>query len=142
MRLSPLAQVKKNFGSREKLVEQLLATADVPKGGSKSETKSALMGLSNQKLLRLWRIEQAVREKFGDREKLVKHIVAARQKAGHTADAPFVAKLQTYSKGRLLDLSKEKLGERPAKQTAEQKLAKKRGRKTRERALTKLGKKA
>lgn len=142
MRLSPLAQVKKNFGSREKLVEQLLATADAPKGGAKTETKSALMGLSNQKLLRLWKIEQTVRERFGDREKLIKHIVEVRQKAGLTADANFLAKIQGYSKGRLLDLSKEKVGERPKKQTAEEKLAKKRGRKARERALTKLGKKA
>jgi len=71
MKKSPLQTVKDTFGSREKLVDELLASADALQGdASKDETKSRLMGLSNAKLLRLMRTEQTVRERFGDRAKL------------------------------------------------------------------------
>jgi len=141
MRATPKQTVEKNFGGKDKLVAEILKTADQAKGDSKDQTKSRLMGLSNAKLLRLYKIEQAVRERFGDRSKLVAAIVDARKQAGHTTDDNFKAKLETYSKGRLLDMTKQKYAARPAKQTAEQKLAKKNGRKQRERALSKLGKK-
>jgi len=141
MKKSPLQTVKDTFGSREKLVDELLASADALQGdASKDETKSRLMGLSNAKLLRLMRTEQTVRERFGDRAKLVDHIIEARKTAGLTADDTFRAKLDTCSKGRLLDMTRQKHGERPAKLTDEQRLARKRGRKQRERALAKIGK--
>lgn len=139
MRSTPLQTVKKNFESRAELVKQLADLVDRQHGDSSTdEVKSRLMGLSNKKLLRLYQVEQKVREKFGDRDKLIAHIVDARKAAGHTADDSFKAKLETYSKARLLDMTRQTYGERPAKQTPEQRLAKKRGRKQRERAQSKL----
>lgn len=139
MKPTPMQVVKNEFGGREQLVEQLSTMVDRhPDDGSTEDTKKRLMGLSNQKLLRLYRVEQKVRERFGDREKLVEHIISARQTAGHTADDDYRAKLDGYTKARLLDLTRQRLGEKPAKQTDEQRLAKKRGRKARERALSKI----
>jgi len=139
MKPTPMQVVKREFGSREKLVEQLADQVDRhPDDGSTDDTKRRLMGLSNQKLLRLYRVEQKVRERFGDREQLVEHLVTTRQKAGHTADDDYRRKLGDCSKARLLDMTRQKLGERPAKQTPEAKLARKRGRKARERALSRI----
>ena len=140
MRPNPLAQVKESFESREKLVEQLVGMVDKLHGDTKDEVKARLAGLSNKKLLRLYRVEQTVRERFGDRKKLVEHIIEARQKAGLTADESYRDKLASYSKARLLDLTRQKLGEAPKKWTPEQKLRSKRGKKQRERAQAALGK--
>jgi hypothetical protein len=132
---SPLQIVKDQFGSREKLVEALVPMVDAHHGDSgKAEIRSRLMGLSNQKLLRLYRVEQAVRERFGDRDKLVQHLLDARKEAGLTADEDLKAKLDTRSKAQLLDMTRANLPERSAKLTPEQRLARKRGKKARERA--------
>lgn len=142
MRPTPFQAVKKSFETKAKLVEQLVPLVDKTRGDTTNEqVKSRLMGLPNSKLLRLWKVEQKVREKFGDRAKLVSSIVDARKKAGLTADAKFLEKLETYTKARLLDLSAQNLGERPAKRTAEQKMKSKRGRKAKERAASAASKK-
>jgi hypothetical protein len=142
MRPTPLAEVKKSFENKAKLVDQLAGIVDKTRGDTTNEqVRSRLMGLPNSKLLRLWKVEQKVREKFGDRDKLVAFIVSERKKAGVTADASFVAKLETFTKARLLDMAAQRHGTRPAKQTAEQKLRRKRGRKAKERAQSAIAKK-
>lgn len=141
MRPSPLQTVKDKFGGRAKLVEQLASSVDKQHGDETTDaTKARLMGLSNAKLLRLYRVEQQVRERFGDRGKLVQSILDARQKAGLPTDAAFKGTLEKATKARLLDMTKQNLGAKPAKLTPEQKLANKRGKKARARALKKLGK--
>lgn len=136
---TPLATVKDKFGGRAELVGKLADMVDDLHDEGDSAVKSRLMGLSNKKLLRLYTIEQAVREKFGDREKLIDHLMAARKTAGLTANDDYKDKLQALSKGRLLDLSKSKLGVAAAKWTPEQKMKSKHGRKQIERAKSKLG---
>lgn len=141
MASTPHQSVKKNFESRAKLVDQLVGMVDKQHGDSSNEqVKARLMGLPNKKLLRLYQVEQKVREKFGSREKMVEHIVSARKKAGLSADAAFKAILDGYTKARLLDMTKMTYAAAAKKQTPEQRLAKKRGRKARERALSKLKK--
>lgn len=139
MRPTPRQIVDKEFGGRSALVDRLASDIDLFHGDSAAQAKSRLMGLSNQKLLRLYRVEQTVRERFGDRAKLVAHIVEQRRKGGLTADADFEAKLEGYSKARLLDMARMRLPERPAKRTPDQKMASKRGKKQRERAKAKVG---
>lgn len=127
---TPLQSVKKSFESRAKLVAELAPMVDKLNGDtSDDQVKSRLMGLSNSKLLRLYKVEQKVRERFGDRAKLIAHLVDARKKAGLTADETYRAKLETFSKARLLDLANQKHGEKPAKLTADQKAKRRRGRK-------------
>ena len=134
---SPLQQVK-DSGGREKLISDLAGMVDDLHGEGADSLKSRLSGLSNKKLVRLYQIENNVRENYGDRAKLVEHIIAARVQAGLTADDNFKNSLDAYSKGRLLDMTRQKFGPRATKQTAEQKLKSKRGRKQRERAQSKL----
>ncbi len=141
MASTPHQTVKKNFESRAKLVEQLVGLVDKQNGDSTPEqVKSRLMGLPNKKLVRLYQVEQKVREKFGTREKMLAHIVDARKKAGLSADAAFQKILDGYTKARLLDMTKMTYAAKATKQTPEQRLAKKRGRKAKERALSKLKK--
>ena len=138
MPASPLATVKAKFENRSKLVDELAGMVDDLNEDGADGVRSRLAGLSNKKLLRLYKIEQTVRERYGDRDKLVDAILAARKKAGLTADDSYKTKISGYSKGRLLDLTRQKHGEAATKQTAEQRLKSKRGRKQRERALSKI----
>lgn len=138
MRKTPLQTVNDKFGGREKLVGELVGMVDKMNGDdSDAKVRSRLMGLSNKKLIRLYAVEQKVREKFGDKAKLVSHILDARKKAGFTADDSYKAKLETFSKARLLDMTRMNLPEPAQKLTPEQRMATKRGKKQRARAMAK-----
>jgi hypothetical protein len=140
MRKTPLQTVKEKFDGREKLVAELVGMVDKMHGDdSDAAVKTRLMGLSNQKLLRLYAVEQKVRERFGDKAKLVTHIMDARKKAGLTSDATLQTKLETYAKAQLLDLTRMNHGEPDAKQTPEQRMATKHGKKQIARAKSKMG---
>lgn len=140
MRPTPHQVVTKNFESRSALVDKLADMVDKQRGdSSKDDVKARLMGLSNKKLLRLYNVEQRVRERYGDRDGLVKHIIETRTQAGLTADDSFREKLDGFSKARLLDMTRQKHAPRQTKQTPEQRMAKKRGRKARARAQEKAG---
>lgn len=140
MRKTPLQTVNEKFGGREKLVGELVGMVDKMRGDDSDDAvKSRLMGLSNKKLIRLYTVEQKVREKYGDKDKLVAHILDARKKAGLTADETLKTKLETFSKARLLDMTRMNLPEAPKKLTPEQRMARKRGKKQRARAQAKAG---
>lgn len=140
MRPTPMQTVKDKFGGRKQLVDQLAGMVDKMHGDdSEDAVKSRLMGLTNKKLLRLYAVEQKVRERYGDKAKLIQSILDARKAAGHTADATLEAKLGTYTKARLLDMTNQNLGTKAEKWTPEQKMASKRGKKQRARAMAKVG---
>lgn len=130
MKQTPLQLVKEKFGSRADLAGQLASMVDKMHGDETTDqVKSRLMGLSNPKLLRLYQVEQTVREQYGDKAKLIQAILEKRREAGHTADEALATKLEGYTKARLLDMTRQKLGPRAEKLTAEQKQARKRGKK-------------
>lgn len=139
MKPSPAQSVNKNFGGRSGLVDKLLPMVDDLRDEGQDALRSRLMALPNKKLLRLYDVEQKVRERFGDRAKLVQHILDARGTAGLSADANLKGKLEGLSKAQLLDMTREKHSPRKAKQTPEQRMAKKRGKKQRARAQAKAG---
>lgn len=135
MKATPLQIVKDKFGSRADLADQLAGMVDKMHGDeSKSQVKARLMGCSNPKLLRLYAVEQKVREQFGDKSKLVDAIIEARKTAGLTADDSYRSKITTFSKAKLLDMTRQKHAPKPEKLTAEQKQAKKRGKKAKKSA--------
>jgi hypothetical protein len=139
MKPTPSQLVKKNFESRAGLVDKLADMVDKQHGdSSKDNVKSRLMALPNKKLLRLYEVEQRVRERFGDKAGLIKHIMTKRTEAGLTADDALRTKLEGFTKKRLLDMTKQRHAARPKKQTAEQRLAGKHGRKERARAMEKV----
>jgi hypothetical protein len=97
----PMARVKERFGSKEDLVKTLvdpLAAGDEDTGA----LRERLLRASNQQLLRLARVVATVKERYGDRDKLIATIGKAQNK---TKDQDYLAKLQTLSLPRLLDLA-------------------------------------
>ena len=97
----PMARVVEAYGSKAALagaLAKVLARADQDTGALESQLKKA----SNAQLLRLQRATQTLKEKFGDRTKLIAAIGAASNKS---KDKDYLAKLDTYSLPQLLDIA-------------------------------------
>ena len=100
---SPVAQTKEEFGSKEKLVDRLvtLLGSIVKSDESKDDLKGRLLAASNRKLLRLAEIAGEIKEKYGSVEKLAEKTADV---LGRAKDAPYVAKLKSFTPGKLLDM--------------------------------------
>jgi hypothetical protein len=97
----PKARVAEAHGSKAalaKAIAPLIARADQDTGMLESQLKKA----SNAQLLRLSRATRTLKDKFGDRDKLIAAIGAAGNKS---KDKDYLAKLDTYSLPQLLDLA-------------------------------------
>ena len=97
----PKARVAEVHGSKAALAKTIaaaIARADQDTGTLESQLKKA----SNAQLLRLSRATQTLKDKFGDRDKLIAAIGAATKK---TKDKDYLAKLDSYSLPQLLDLA-------------------------------------
>ncbi len=97
----PMARVAEAHGSKAALaaaIAKVIARADQEPGALESQLKKA----SNAQLLRLQRATQTLKEKFGDRDKLIAAIGAASKKS---KDKDYLAKLDSYSLPQLLDLA-------------------------------------
>lgn len=112
---SPLATQKDEHGSKEKLVDKLLALlGHIRKTDEdKDALKTRLLAASNKKLLRLWQVGGEIKEKFGSVDKLAE---ATANALGRAKDAPYVTRLKTLSPGKLLDAFRaaEKRGKKKA----------------------------
>lgn len=96
---SPLARVKETFGGKDKLVDKivaLLGSGDEPK----DDMRRRLLGAANSKLVRLHGVATQVKE-LGGHDKLAD---AAAQELGRGKDKDYVAKLGTFSSGKLVDI--------------------------------------
>jgi len=97
----PMARVVAAHGSKAALagaIAKAIARADQDTGALESQLKKA----SNAQLLRLQRATQTLKEKFGDRTKLIAAIGAATNKS---KDKDYLAKLDTYSLPQLLGIA-------------------------------------
>src|SRR5258708_37435482 len=100
MSKSPAATMKEQFGDKAKLVAALAPfTLDDLWVKRVNETKG-LSRVSNAKLLRLFNVLSAVKEKFGNRFKLVDAICEIEKR---TKDEGFKKRLLSYPVPRLLD---------------------------------------
>ena len=97
---SPLSRVKEKFGGKDKLVDAIVgmlgSTGDEPK----DELRKRLLGAANKKLIRLHDVATNLKT-YGGHDKLADAAAAGR---GRGKDKDYVAKLTTYSAGRLLDM--------------------------------------
>ena len=96
----PRARVIELHGSKAALaaaVAKAIAHGDQDTGSLEARLKTA----SNAQLLRLSQRTQVLKEKFGNREKLIAAIGEATRK---TKDKDYLAKLDSYSLPQLLDL--------------------------------------
>lgn len=97
----PGGRVKANHGGKEALAKALASALAV--GGEDADTVAGrLKTASNTQLLRLQRVVETVKQKWGSREKLIEAITSA-AKSGKDKD--YVAKLSTFSLPRLVDLA-------------------------------------
>jgi hypothetical protein len=114
---SPLARVKEEFGGKDKLVDKIVgllgSTGDEPK----EELRKRLLGAANRKLIRLHEVATSLKQ-HGGHDKLAD---AAAAGLGRAKDKDYVAKLGTYTSGRLLDMVR--VAERHAKAAKEAKPA-------------------
>jgi hypothetical protein len=97
----PRARILEAHGSKAALAASLakvLARADQDAGVLESQLKTA----SNAQLLRLQRATETLKQKFGDRDKLIAAIGTATKKS---KDKDYLAKLDSYSLPQLLDLA-------------------------------------
>jgi galactokinase len=109
---SPLAQVNETFGGKDKLVEKLLALVETDE--TKEEMRKRLLAAANSKLLHLHEVASMVKENYGSRDKLVTAAAAA---LGRSKDKHYLAKLETFSTAKLIDVTIS--AERRAKRAAE-----------------------
>lgn len=101
-RETPLQAVKRMYGSKDKLVDQVVAALGAA-GDEANELKQRIARISNRKLLRLAEVGKTIKDKYGSKDKLAEAVAAA---YGRTKDADYVAKLQALSPARLLDMAR------------------------------------
>ena len=104
MKKSPLAQVKEQFGSKEKLVDALLGLPEsiLTRGEEdKDEYRTRLLAAANRKLLRLFQVGSSVEKRFGGKEQLVDGLLKLAQRA---KDTDYRGKLLSLSLGKLSDM--------------------------------------
>ncbi len=97
----PKARLAKLHNSKADLAKTLagaLAAGDEDTGALTARLSKA----SNTQLLRLQKVVETVKSKFGSREKLIEAIGSA---ANKSKDKDYLAKLATYPLPRLLDLA-------------------------------------
>jgi hypothetical protein len=97
----PRARLLAAHGSKEALAKSLapsLARADEDPDAIAARLRTA----SNRQLLHLACVTEMVKKKWGNREKLIAAIGAAKKKS---KDQDYLAKLDTYSLSHLLDLA-------------------------------------
>lgn len=97
----PRARVAEAHGGKAalaKAIAPLLAGPDQDTGALEARLAKA----SNSQLLRLQRATRTLKDKYGDREKLIAAIGAATKKA---KDKDYLARLASYSLSQLLDLA-------------------------------------
>ncbi|MEO8699717.1 MAG: hypothetical protein ABI867_06720 [Kofleriaceae bacterium] len=97
----PRARVLENHGSKEALAKSLaavIARSDQDTDALEADLKRS----SNAQLLRLSRVTATVKQKYGNRDKLIAAIGTAEKKS---KDKDFITKLESYSLPQLLDLA-------------------------------------
>src|SRR4051794_9091651 len=99
LKTGPLARVKEEFGGKDKLVDKIVGVLDSG-DESKDELRKRLLGVSNTKLIRLFSVATKTKQ-AGGHDKLV---TTTAEKLNRAKDKDYVAKLEDYSNGRLLDV--------------------------------------
>ncbi len=106
MKKSPLQQVKDKFGGKNKLVTELMGMMARPSDLTKDQFKKKLLAQSNRKLMILHERETTLKTKYGNRNKLIDTLVAARMGKHKKEDKGYRTHLEKRTNGQLLDLAK------------------------------------
>jgi len=96
---SPLARVKEEFGGKDKLVDKIVGLLDSG-DESKDDLRKRLLSAANRKLIRLHGVATQVKS-AGGKDQIA---AAAAQELGKAKDKDYLAKLSTFSSGKLVDI--------------------------------------
>lgn len=99
---SPLTRVKEQFGTKEKLVDELVAMPEsiIDRHGDKDAFQDRLLAAANTKLLRLHHVGKTVQTRWGSKEGLVEALLALQNRG---KDSHYRNKLATQTISRLYD---------------------------------------
>lgn len=103
MNKTPLQIVKERFGDKTKLIEALRKFTNEDLWVNRLNAEKGLEHVSNAKLLRLFDTFSAVKEKFGNRFKLIDAILDLENRS---KDEGFRTRLEAYPVPRLYDTYK------------------------------------
>ena len=103
MKKTPLARVKEQFESKEKLVAAVQALATDALWLDRVSEAKGLGRISNAKLLRLFDVLTDAKKQFGSRDKLVSAILDLEKRG---KDAGYKTRLERYPLPRLLDMQR------------------------------------
>lgn len=101
---SPYQLVKDQHGSKEKLVEKVLAFLECPEDEEQDDFNHRISTMSNSKLLRLFDANETLKGKWGSKSSVIDAITKARFPGGN---ADYAAKLNTFSVPKLIDLARQ-----------------------------------
>ena len=103
MKKTPLARVKEQFESKEKLVAAVQALATDALWLDRVSEAKGLGRISNAKLLRLYDVLSHAKKEFGSRDKLVSAILDLEKRG---KDAGYKTRLERYPLPRLVDMQR------------------------------------
>lgn len=99
---TPLQLVKDQHGSKDALIDALVAVIDRPEGESEDEHRKRLVHVSNAKLLHLLAVSEQAKA-LGGRDGMVAKI---QELKGQTKDHEYGDRLKKLSLGRLVDMTR------------------------------------
>ncbi|MGB9599634.1 MAG: hypothetical protein ACP5QK_04535 [Myxococcota bacterium] len=102
MKLSPLARVKKEFGSKEKLVSEILSLLKSLNEKLPDDIEKRLKSQTNQKLMKLYNNAKKVSEMGKD--KMVDIILKVKRAGSKKIDEDYKNSLMKLSVSRLYDM--------------------------------------
>lgn len=97
---TPLQIVKEKFGSKDDLVAKVAGLFEPGDDEDKDEFTARLKHVANRKLLHLVEVGERLKE-LGGRAKLAAKVA---ELAGQAKDKDYIASLETFSPGRLIDM--------------------------------------
>ena len=104
MKLSPLAEVKEKFGSRDELIKVVMGKIERPEGMNDEAFAKKVRTISNRKLLKLNAAHEDMIKRFGSKDGLVDAIIGLEKKdENHKVDTVRRAHLMTLRVAQLLD---------------------------------------
>lgn len=104
-KLSPLAIVEKEHGSKAELAKKVYDRLEKPEDSEEAELlEHRVTTMSNRKLLRLWNAYEVLDANFGTRQDLVDAVVKARFPGGND---DYQTKLEGFTVPKLLDAARQ-----------------------------------
>ena len=99
-KLTPLQEVREKFGSKEALADKLLPLLERDENEEEEDLQHRLRTASNKQLLRLLKVHETLKEKYGTKEDLVNKLVLDKFPKGNDL---YREKLMKSTPSRLLD---------------------------------------